>query len=714
MVKKLRPGFLAGSLLLSALAYGQCTPIDCLADLPPSGGLCAASFEVGRVGEPYSDAISFHVTNACTPASVFDPTLAGASIRITQMGGFTFTELPAGLSGVTDQPTYSPPANGCGVISGTPSEAGVFAATVNILVNVNVWPFSLTCGGFGPISQNDNPISEARELIILPDPSFSGLQPAYCLVDGPALLSPTGTQGGSFSGPGVVGDSFDPALAGVGTHTITYVVTAQEGAAIAPATDSLEVTVTVTDCAVQCTADAGTLIAGAEPCLDDGEAALFALPNGDAVVPPGFEVLYVLTEGAGLVIVDAGGTPEFSVEAAGSYTIHTLVYDPGTLDLTIVEFGVTTGFDVNGLLIQGGGTICASLDVAGALFLVEECAAECVAFAGTLGGMDFVPCLAPGGSVELVAIPGGDAVVPPGFEVLYVLTEGAGLVIVDAGGAPEFTVEAEGSFTIHTLVYDPTTLDLSIVVFGVTTGFDVNALLIQGGGEICASLDVAGAAYEVVVCAACDADAGTLGGGGATCLVDGTALLEAVVSGNAVVPPGFEVLYVLTEGAGLVIVDAGGAPEFTVEAEGSFTIHTLVYDPSTLDLTIVEFGVTTGFDVNSLLVQGGGEICASLDVAGAAFTVEICTGMAGRDAGQWVQVFPNPGQGEINLRWEMDGPVVVELMDVSGRLMHTAQYVATRGAVEQLQLAGQLAAGTYVLRATTVLGHTEQRIMVGR
>jgi hypothetical protein len=56
----------------------------------------------------------------------------------------------------------------------------------------------------------------------------------------------------------------------------------------------------------------------------------------------------------------------FTVTSGGTYTIHTLVYNPATLDLSIVTPGVTTGFDVNGLLVQGGGTICASLDVAGA------------------------------------------------------------------------------------------------------------------------------------------------------------------------------------------------------------------------------------------------------------------------------------------------------------------------------------------------------------
>jgi hypothetical protein len=91
----------------------------------------------------------------------------------------------------------------------------------------------------------------------------------------------------------------------------------------------------------------------------------------------------------------------------------------------------------------------------------------------------------------IIRTPDGNTVVPDGYELAYELTEGAGVVIVSAGSTPEFTVDAEGTYTIHTLVYDPTTLDLSIVELGVTTGFDVNALLIQGGGSICASLDVA-------------------------------------------------------------------------------------------------------------------------------------------------------------------------------------------------------------------------------
>jgi hypothetical protein len=153
------------------------------------------------------------------------------------------------------------------------------------------------------------------------------------------------------------------------------------------------------------------------------------------------------------------------------------------------------------------------------------------------------------------------------------------------------------------------------VVPGVTTGFDVNGLLVQGGGSLCASLDVAGAQFNVT-----DPMAGTMSGGADVCLQGDGAVLLATANGDANVPAGYSQAYVLTSGAGLVIEQLGATPEFTVTTGGLYTIHSFVF-PSDLDLSVVVPGVTTGFDVNGLLVQGGGSLCASLDVAGAQFNV---------------------------------------------------------------------------------------------
>ena len=123
-----------------------------------------------------------------------------------------------------------------------------------------------------------------------------------------------------------------------------------------------------------CDADAGSLTIVSPVCIEGTDAVLTATPTGDMVVPDGFEIRYVLTEGEALTIQQVETTPTFTVTEAGNYTIHTLVYDPATLDLSIVVPGTTTGSDVVALLIQGGGQICAALDVAGAPVTVGKVA----------------------------------------------------------------------------------------------------------------------------------------------------------------------------------------------------------------------------------------------------------------------------------------------------------------------------------------------------
>jgi len=570
-------------IAFAARAFGQCTPVDCLSELPAWGGLCSATFAEGRIGVPYSDAISFHVTNACTPATLFDPTLTGVSIRITQLSSVGFSALPGGLVGTTNQASYAAPANGCASLDGVPSQAGVFEASVDLVVNVNAWPFSLACGGFGPIAQNGNEVSFPTLITILPDPSFSSPDEPLCLEGAAFDLIALGTPGGVFSGPGVSGNVFDPAIAGVGTHSVKYIVSAQDGGAIAVASDSL------------------------------------------------------------------------------------------------------------------------SID-----FIVEDCSGGCTAFSGTLGGVDFIPCLEPGGSVELIGIPGGDAVVPDGYEIIYVLTQGAGLTIIDAGPDPVFEATETGLHTIHTLVYDPTTLDLGIVEFGVTTGFDVNGLLIQGGGEICASLDVSGAAYVVTECAdPCEADAGTTNGPGAViCLVDGEAQLLTSPNGDAVVPDGFIQTCVLTSGTDLVVIDGNGDPEFTVSAIGEYRIHSLVIDPLTFQLA-VEPGVTTGLDVLDYFATEG--VCGDLDPVGAEFVVDICDGVRNVGAAGF-SVYPNPSAGGFFVVPDMDGQVLIEMLDVSGRTAFQLRMPCTQGVAAWVVT--DAAPGSYAVRLSKGQERWEQRMVI--
>ncbi len=458
----------------------------------------------------------------------------------------------------------------------------------------------------------------------------------------------------------------------------------------------------VLDC--DCPISAGALTAEAEACLEDSTVMLTAVHETEPIVADSFQVIYILTSGSNLVIQQVSNSPAFTVDTAGLFTIHTLVYDTTTLNLDSIEIGVTTGGDINALLIQGGGAICAALDVTGApINVITNCDSpgggdDCPANAGTLVA-DNVECLGDTGQVTLLAVHEMDPVVPDSFQLIYVLTFGEDLVIQALDTIPSFTIDSVGLYSIHTLVYDSTTLDLSIIELGVTTGFDIDTLLTQGGGDICAALDVVGAAFRVYSCGSCAANPGRLtytrAGGGFQCLTDEQIVLSGTTVSIPFVPMGYEKIYVLTFGNDLVIEQVSDLPVFAVEHGGRFRIHTLVYDPTTLDLSTIEFGVTTGFDINDLLVQGGGDICAALDVRGLPFTVRECEY-------EEVYVYPNPATDCINMEMAVDGAtqrISVELLDMNGNIVQQWQFDGGADLQETLNI-DEVLPGIYFLRIT--------------
>lgn len=128
-------------------------------------------------------------------------------------------------------------------LSGTPTDAGVFSISADFLADVDVYLFGSCSGTPGTVLQ-DNPLSYILSLEIMPDAGFSGLNSSYCQADPPTTLVPI-TIGGTFFGPGVSGNTFNPANAGIGTHTISYTVAAMQGAAVATSTNTSTMTVTV-------------------------------------------------------------------------------------------------------------------------------------------------------------------------------------------------------------------------------------------------------------------------------------------------------------------------------------------------------------------------------------------------------------------------------------------------------------------------------------
>ncbi len=497
---------------------------------------------------------------------------------------------------------------------------------------------------------------------------------------------------------------YDPAtfpletvVPGVSTGFDLNAMLVQGGGIYCAALDVAGANVEVIECEPsECLAFAGTLVPhDFETCIDDGSVVITAEGNDDMIVPAGYLVKYVLTTGDPAVIVDVADELSFTVTAAGTYTFHTLVYHPATLDLSTVELGVTTAASVNALLIQGGGSICASLDLVGGTTLVVDCTVDCPAYAGSLTTTMAEVCLEEG-SAMLDAVSGDDAVVPEGYEVIYVLTEGGSLTIMDVNTDPMFMVTMEGNYTIHTLVYDPLTLDLSIVVPGVTLASEVNALLIQGGGAICASLDLVGANIMVMDCSVeCLAFAGTISTElPEQCLLDGMAMLEAIPGGDAVLPDGYEIAYVLTHGLTPVILEISTTPSFTVADVGLYTIHTLVYDPLTLDLSTVVPGVTLAMDVVAMLIQGGGSVCASLDLEGAAFFVGECELEL-----EITNAWPVPALEQLTVSMAVPAGenVSIAVFNAMG-LQVTPAYAVGAGTEQMVLNVSGLESGTYVVR----------------
>lgn len=230
--------------------YAQCNPITspCTngAAVVSFGGLCDTTIADGIVGSPYSDNIQFYIEGVCfDPNDVgVPPPIPGVTARITRLHSFSFGSLPNGVSAGTNQTQYlissGATVYGCAYFTGTPTQAGQFSVAVGISGDYTTGGcFFITQTGTAPVTYNIN-------YNVLPNANFSGLAASYCELNPSATLTPTGTAGGTFTGPGVSGNTFNPAVAGPGTHTITYTVTAQEGVAVGPTTNSSSQTVTVT------------------------------------------------------------------------------------------------------------------------------------------------------------------------------------------------------------------------------------------------------------------------------------------------------------------------------------------------------------------------------------------------------------------------------------------------------------------------------------
>ncbi|MCF8296181.1 MAG: T9SS type A sorting domain-containing protein [Saprospiraceae bacterium] len=176
-------------------------------------------------------------------------TIIGAQQTLTVSSGGTYHVLVSDIQNFTNADTIViTQASGTNVsFSGLPSNACINASAITLTgsptggtfsgngISGNI--FNPSTAGIGVHSitysytnANSCTNSQTQNITVnsLPQVSFSGLATSYCLNASVATL--TGLpSGGTFSGSGISGINFNPVVAGVGTHNITYSYTDGNG-----------------------------------------------------------------------------------------------------------------------------------------------------------------------------------------------------------------------------------------------------------------------------------------------------------------------------------------------------------------------------------------------------------------------------------------------------------------------------------------------------
>ena len=205
---------------LTPTSFTGLNPQYCINDMPvplignPAGGTFSGTGIVNDFFYPsISGAGTYNITytktdiNGCTNAST-------QPVTVHPLTPVSFTGLPAQyclngtlivLVGTPSNGTFSGPGTNGNTFN--PTIAGVGNHTITY-----TYTDGFTC---------TNTVTHNINILPLPVVNFIGLNTEYC-VDAPNASLIGFPSNGTFSGPGVTGSSFDPSVAGPGTHTIVY------------------------------------------------------------------------------------------------------------------------------------------------------------------------------------------------------------------------------------------------------------------------------------------------------------------------------------------------------------------------------------------------------------------------------------------------------------------------------------------------------------
>ncbi len=356
----------------------------------PAGGTYTGNFTISNTFYPFlSGAGNFPVIytvtqNGCTASDTQSIQVdAPVTPTLSAIGPFCAGDAPITL-------TQGSPAGGTYLIDGTPSGTfdpvtlGVGSYTVQYAftnacgtdtatqtVTVNPIP-SVTLSAFGPYCENDASVtltqgspaggvysgsgvvggdfvpsqaqigtnqiiytftgaggcsaSDTTNVVVFAKPVISmNLVDTLCIDNGLYTLAAS-PAGGSFTGTGVTGTDFDPQVAGVGSHVITYTVTNTNNCSDT-LTDTIEViapvTITLNPFTPVCEADAAFMLSGGSPAGGSysGIGVVAGMFNPAVSGAGTFDIVYTFTTACGL----RADTQQITVNPAPIVTLPVLV-----------------------------------------------------------------------------------------------------------------------------------------------------------------------------------------------------------------------------------------------------------------------------------------------------------------------------------------------------------------------------------------------------
>ncbi len=385
----------------------------------------------------------------------------------------------------------------------------------------------------------------------------------------------------------------------------------------------------------KCTCEGEVPVCEVEACKVelDQEPVLYMCENGrnttvsvtviePGVVPEGYVVAYLLTEGDNLLLEAISSEPSFTFNTPKTpvaCTIHCFVYDPNTFDPNNIQIGLTTVADLNERFVTDN--ICADIDKEGAEFRFSDCAA--------IGNFVW----------EDININGIQDEGEPGIQGarIYLLNRFGKTreeVITDQNGWYIFGSLRPGDYRLQFVA--PDGFEGSPRHMGTDDGLDsdpgfntgMTGLITVESGQFDRTIDAG--FYRPESCDVyCELQLDTDEEIYLCEMTSPSVIVEASSTGNDIIPNGYRVKYVLTDGDALLIEKVNDVPIFEVPKPqpGVCRVHCVVYDPDPEsehyfdDAMLNQFGTSLN-DIKTAIDDAG--ICAYLDLDGVQFEFIQC------------------------------------------------------------------------------------------